>query len=106
MYVIIMDVHHFVGNCLILSIPDFSTLKLYKDKTIHWCRAQRKEMLKQEIAMPYAPKTYAEALKTNLKRTEQQSVEDIFQSFTYYLKHLAKKDYTPNDWADIFFNFR
>lgn len=56
--------------------------------------------------MPYAPKTYAEALKTNLKRTEQQNVEDIFQSFTYYLKRLAKKDYTPNDWADIFFNFR
>jgi len=37
---------------------------------------------------------------------EQPCVEDIFEGFTFYLKHLAKEKPTHEDMADIFFNFR
>ena len=45
-------------------------------------------------------------VKTNLKSVEQPCVEDIFEGFTFYLKHLAKEKPTHEDMADIFFNFR
>jgi len=72
-------------------------------------RAQRKQMIKSSLSgPPTEPKTYAEALKQNLKIVEHPAVEDIFPSFIYLVNRLAKTEaqQSSEDICDIFYHFR
>jgi len=69
-------------------------------------------MIKSAISEPAAPKSYAQAVMKNLKKTEAPSVEDVFECFANYvdeLNHLLEEPSAPSkelDMVDIFHPFR